>query len=88
MFQWLSYRKNYIFHGGHFEIQDGYPKQESTSYFIGFLDRENIGMDTKIMSLRVSSAEIWSKVGNLAAILKSTLYGKSKSYSNRSPKFF
>ena len=43
----IVYRKKYKFHGGHFEIQDGYHQKESTSYFIGFLDLENIGVDTK-----------------------------------------
>ena len=48
-----------------------------TSCIFGFLDPENIGVDTKIGSLRASRAEIRSKVVNLAAILKSALYRKS-----------
>ena len=44
-------QEKYKFHGGHFEIQDIYPQQEPTTYSNGFLDPENIGIDTKIKSL-------------------------------------
>ena len=48
-----------------------------TSGIFGFLDPENIGIDTKITSIWASQAEMWLKLVILAAILKNALYSKS-----------
>ena len=55
---------------------------------IEFLDPENIGLGTNIMSLWVSQTKIWSKVILMVAILKSALCSKIYTDLGLSPKFF